>query len=114
MLGTVAVTVLRPMPDGRDRFNNETYGEPVREVVDGVLVAPDDTSDMAASRPHGTSETLVLHFPKAYTASLRGCSVEIPAPWSETYRVVGNPMPYMDENTPTPWNRPVRVEGANG
>lgn len=114
MLGTVAVTVIRPSVSGRDRFNNDTYGQPAREVVDGVLVAPDDTAGMAANRPDGTSTVLVLHFPKTYTASLRGCSVELPAPWSDTYRVIGNPMPYMDENTPTPWNRPVRVEVAHG
>lgn len=114
MLGTVSVTVLRPTEGSTDRFGNKVVGEPTREQVDGVLVAPDDTTDMAASRPHGTSATLVLHFPKTFTASLRGCLVELPAPWSDTYRVIGNPTPYMDGNTPTPWNRPVSVEVANG
>lgn len=110
----VAVTVVRPTAYMRDRFNNETYGDPVCEVVEGVLVAPDETSNMVASRPDGTSTVLTLHFPKTYTASLRGCSVELPAPWGGTYRVIGDPMPYMEENTPTPWNRPVRVEVAHG
>ena len=114
MIRGITVTVLRPNPTGRDRLNNVTYGEPTREVVENVLVAPSTTEDMEAAREHGTDTALTLHFPKAYTGDLRGCSVELPAPYSDTYRVVGVPKPYLDANCPTPWHMPVTVEVAHG
>lgn len=110
----ISVTVLRPSAPTTDRLGNEVPGEPAREVVENVLVAPGATEDMEASRPDGVTVALTLHFPKTYTASLRGCSVELAAPWAGTYRVVGDPRPYMDGNTPAPWNRPVEVEVAHG
>jgi hypothetical protein len=114
MIRGTAVTVLRPSAPTVDRLGNEVPGEPVPEVVENVLVVPGATADMEASRPAGVTVALTLHFPKAYAASLRGCSVELAAPWAGTYRVIGDPQPYMDDNTPTPWNRPVEVEVAHG
>lgn len=107
----IAVTVLRPSRSV-DRLGNEVDGEPEREPVDNVLVAPGPTADMEAARPDGVTVALTLHFPKTYTASLEGCSVEMPEPWEGTYRVIGNPMPYM--RSPGPWNRPVEVEASHG
>jgi hypothetical protein len=114
MISGTTVTVLRPTAPTVDRFNDEVPGQPDREVVENVLVVPGETAELAASRPEGARVALTLHFPKAYTASLRGCSVELAAPWAGTYRVIGDPRPYMDANTPTPWNRPVEVEVAHG
>lgn len=107
----IEVTVLRPTRT-TDRLGNEVDGEPEREQVENVLVAPGPTADMEASRPDGVTVALTLHFPKTYTASLEGCSVELPEPWEGTYRVIGNPMPYM--RSPGQWNRPVEVEMAHG
>lgn len=115
MRGTT-VTVLRPGEPTRDRFGNDVPGKPVEEPVEGVLVAPGPTSEMEASRPEGVSVAYTLHFPKTYTASLEGCSVALPEPWAneDGYRVIGDPRPYMDANTPGRWNRPVEVEAAHG
>lgn len=107
----IPVTVLRPTRT-TDRLGNEVDGKPEYETVENVLVAPGQTADMEASRPDGVTVALTLHFPKTYTASLEGCSVELPAPWAGTYRVIGNPMPYM--RSPGQWNRPVEVEDAHG
>lgn len=107
----IEVTVLRPTRT-TDRLGNEVDGEPEREQVDNVLVAPGPTADMEAARPDGVTVALTLHFPKTYTASLEGCSVELPEPWEGTYHVIGNPMPYM--RSPGQWNRPVEVEAAHG
>lgn len=107
----IEVTVLRPTRT-TDRLGNEVDGEPEREQVENVLVAPGPTADMEASRPDGVTVALTLHFPKTYTASLEGCSVELPEPWEGTYHVIGNPMPYM--RSPGQWNRPVEVEMAHG
>lgn len=114
MLTGTTVTVLRPSVVGTDRLGNPVPGEPGAEQVGNVLVAPGPTADMEASRPEGVTVAYTLHFPKAYAGSLRGCYVRLPQPWSGTYRVVGDPRPYMDENTPGSWDRPVEVEAADG
>lgn len=111
---TTTVTVHRPTVTGTDRLGNPvtTWADP--ETVSGVLVAPSVTSDMEAARPDGITVALTLHFPKGYTASLAGCEVTLPAPWSDRYRVIGEPTAYVAANTPGPWDRPVDVEVAHG
>ncbi|ACV22572.1 Uncharacterised protein [Slackia heliotrinireducens] len=97
-----------------DRLGNhvEAYAPP--EPVTGVLVAPGATADMDAGRPEGVRVALTLHFPKTWSGDLRGAKVTLGGPWAGTYRVVGEPHPYMDENCPTPWNMPVEVERHDG
>lgn len=114
MIRGAEVTVLRPGAPTRDRFGNDVPGEAVHETVSGVVIAPGATADMEASRPEGVTVAYTLHFPKTYTATLEGCSVTLPAPWGGTYRVIGDPRPYMDVNTPGKWDRPVEVEAAHG
>ena len=114
MIRGVDVTVLRPNPTGRDRLNNVTYGEPVREPVRNVLIDSPNPQDMEAARQDGVTLALTLRFPKGYSASLRGCSVELPAPYGGTYRVVGDPKPLLDANCPTQWHMDVNVEVAHG
>lgn len=114
MISGTEVAVLRPGAPTVDRFGNEVPGEPTRETVGDVLVVPGATEDMEASRPEGVTVAFTLHFPKGYEKSLEGCSVELPAPWAGAYRVVGDPRPYMDANTPTRWHMPVEVEAAHG
>lgn len=114
MIRGVTVTVKRPTEGEPDRFNNPTKGADVIEVVDDVLVSPGGTADIEAARPEGVTVDYTLHFPKGYGSSLEGCSVVLPAPWSCTCRVIGDPRPYIDANTPTRWNLPVEVEVAHG
>lgn len=114
MISGVAVAVLRPGEPATDRLGNEVAGRPSEERVDGVLVSPGATDDMEASRPEGVEVAFTLHFPKTYSKSLKGCSVRLPAPWGGTYRVVGDPRPYMAANTPTRWHMPVEVEASHG
>ena len=114
MIKGATVTVSAPNATGTDRFGEPTYGDPVTTTVDNVLVVPGATSDLEASRPEGVTVAYTLHFPKSFTDDLRGCTVTLPAPWAGEYRVVGEPGPYMDENTPTPWHMPVEVEVCRG
>lgn len=112
MLG-VQVTVKSPVQGQPDRFGNATYTY-TSSTVDDVLVAPGATSDLEASRPEGVTVAYTLHFPKTFTGSLEGCIVTLPAPWAGDYRVIGDPKPYIDANTPTRWHTPVEVEAAHG
>lgn len=115
MISGTTVTVLRPTVTGTDRFNAPTYGTPTEETVVNVLIGLPTTADLEAGRPFGITVEYTLHFPKTYTASLEGCEVVLPAKYgSDPYAVVGDPRPLMDENTPTPWNRPVMVGRAHG
>ena len=113
MIRGVQVTVNRPSAETRDEYNNAVFAY-TPETVDNVLVAPGATDLLAASRPEGVQVAYTLHFPKTYTETLEGCTVTLPAPWSGTYRVLGDPKPYIGANTPTDWNRPVEVKAAHG
>lgn len=116
MISGTTVTVLRPGEPTTDRFNNNVPGVPVRTEVHDVLVAAPTTDEMEAARASGVTLAYTLHFPKSFTAPLRGCTVELPEPWANGrgYRVVGDPRPYMDANTPTRWHMPVNLEAADG
>lgn len=113
MIKGVTVTVKTPVAGAADRFGNATYTY-TSETVANVLVAPGATRDLDAARPEGVTVAYTLHFPKSFTASLEGCIVTLPAPWAGDYRVIGDPKPYIDANTPTPWHLPAEVEAAHG
>ena len=113
MIRGVPVTVTRKVKASVDRLNNATFTTST-ETVDDVLVSPGSTDDLEASRPEGVTVDYTLHFPRTYHAPLDGCEITLPAPWSGTYRVIGDPRPYIDANTPTRWDRPVEVEAAHG
>ena len=114
MIKGQTVTVVAPNATGTDRFGEPTFGKPTETEVSNVLVVPGATLDLEAARPDGVTVALTLHFPKTYSGDLRGCEVVLTGQYAGTYRIVGEPYPYMDENTPTPWNRPVEVEAAHG
>lgn len=113
MISGETVTVRTPTYGAVDRFGNATQTWE-SSTVDNVLIEPRSTLALEASRPEGVEVAYTLHFPKTFTGSLEGCEIILPAPWAGTYRVIGNPGPYMNANTPTPWNRTVEVERAHG
>jgi hypothetical protein len=111
------VIVHRPVVVGTDPIGVPVRGEPERDVVEGVLVAPAGGTPTAqsagAGRERRSQAALELHFPSGYDASLLDCTVDLPAPWGEGWRVVGDPMPYDPGLVPGPWNRPVEVVRTN-
>ena len=114
MIRGTSVTVITPNYDGTDRFGEPIAATPTRATVDNVLVSPGATDDLEAAREDGVTVALTLHFPKSFTGDLRGCEVELSGQFAGTYRVIGEPKPYMDENTPTAWHMPVEVEACHG
>ena len=117
MISGATVTVITPGEPTVDRLGNRVPGAPTSVDVADVLIDAPTTDDMEAARAEGVTLAYTLHFPKGFTASLRGCTVMLPEPWDNDgrgYRVKGDPRPYMDANTPTRWNRQVEVEAAHG
>ena len=114
MISGQSVTVLTPNTDGTDRLGEPIYIEPTETTVENVLIVPGATADLEASRPDGVTVALTLHFPKTFSGDLRGCSVVITGDYAGTYRVIGEPYPYMVVNTPTSWYMPVEVEAVHG
>lgn len=111
MISGMEVEVVRRTMTGRDEMGEPIFSES-HEPVGNVLVTPSSTDEMdETNRAFGISCELTLHFPKDYTASLEGCSVIV---YGDEYRVLGDPQPYMPENTPTPWNREAKVARADG
>lgn len=109
LIPTEPVIVLRPTVE-RDDLGEPVFGEPTRENV-SCVVCPGATSNMDATRPEDVTVAFTLHFPKTYTGSLRGCSVEVRG---EAYDVVGDPQRTTDAATPDPWNLAVEVTRADG
>lgn len=108
---TIDVVVLRPEMIGIDDFNAKVY-EWIEEPDEIEIIAtPGASTELDSSRPDGVVVSWTLHFPKTYTSSLKGCRVRV---YGIEYKVVGDPQPYMPENTPGVFNRPVEVEAIYG
>ena len=122
MIRGVSVTVRHPVigttggAEITDRFGNPVFSAPTEETVANVLVSPGGTSDLGASRPDGVSVDYTLHFPREIAATLEGCTVILPAPWSITCRVIGLPPIYDSQNMPPAFRgyAPVECEVAHG
>ena len=111
MIRGETVIVVHKVKAGMDAFHVPTYTFET-ETVPNVLVSPASTDDLEAiARPEGDTVALALHFPKTYTASLRGSLVEVRG---RRYEIQGDPQSYMDENTPGAWNRPVTATLVEG
>lgn len=96
---------------GTDAFNNPTYTETQVEVED-CLVAP--ITEPATAREQQAMEQsrdqVRVHFPKTFTDSLAHASFV----WGgKTFVLDSDSVPFMNENTPTRWNRYVRAESVN-
>ena len=113
MIRGVTVQVNRPYQSSTDRFNNVVYGM-TGESIGNVLIHSGSSEDLDASRPEGVSVEYTLRLPNTFYGSLEGCSVELPAPWSGTFDVIGDITYLIPENTPTHWNGVVEVGHAHG
>lgn len=109
------VTVLRPVPGAVDPFGAPTVASVSREDVENVLVSQPSTDAIEqTTRQYGAACELTLNFPKTYTEPLRGCSIEMPAPWSGVFEVIGEPIPLQPDLCPDERNRDVHVRRVDG
>lgn len=107
------VRVCRPDKGAADPFGKpaETYDWESAEAVPNVLIAPGATADLDETRPEGVEVSYSLYFPKSYSASLKGCRVEV---YGERFDVVGDPRPYPAHLTPGDWNTVAEVARTDG
>lgn len=107
-----AVTVISDVDTGERDGGNAPIYSTVETDVENVLVAPGPRHDVTESnRPDGVDVVYNLHFPKAFTGSLRGARVRVRG---VEFHVIGDPQAYQNDLTPTPWNRPVEVARRAG
>ena len=92
------VKLLVPTGGKADRFGAQVT-EYIEETVAGVL------------RPNGRKVDMTFHWPRGHARSLAGCIVEFDG---RRYRVIGDPAPYIDGNTPGPFDRTVETEAVDG
>lgn len=79
--------------------------------IDNVLIEPKNQVDVSFTDTDTDPIAYRLHIPKSFVCSTSYTSLsharcEI---FGDTYRVLGNPKPYMEDNTPTEWIMPVDV-----
>ena len=105
------ITVKTFEATGKDPFGSDVFAD-VESVVDNVLYSPGASSDVTESnRPSGAKVAYTLHFPKTFSGSLAGAKLLIEGEW---YDVIGDPKPYMIENTPGDWWMTVEAGVVNG
>lgn len=110
LISGTQVTVTRRVPDGTDRYNAPTYATEEEAVAD-VLPQPGSAEDLDEGRPEGVRVDMTFHFPKGYGRSLRGCTISYAG---RSYRVIGDPQPYLEADTPGPWSMAVETEAVDG
>lgn len=103
------VTVISPSTDLDD------LGEPISTTLTvtevQVIVQPGSTESLDETRPEGVSVEYTLHFPKTWTAPLRGCFCLVRG---DRFAVIGDPKPYTPANTPGGYNLTVEVTRTDG
>ena len=111
-LGLVATerVVIRTREPAYDDLR-EPIGETVTETPVDAVVCPGATSDLDATRPDGVTVSYTVHLPKGWAVPLRGAEAVVRG---ETFRVVGDPMPYAPANVPGAYSTPVEVTRADG
>ncbi|MCD8211913.1 MAG: hypothetical protein LUC17_02680 [Oscillospiraceae bacterium] len=113
MIQGETATLYRKVSTGTDEM-----GEPIvewaAEELDNVLFSQayeNENYIIDGTRPDGTIDTATLHVPKTFTDSLKNCEIEVQgARWT----VIGDGKGYMPENTPGPWNRPIKLRRVDG
>lgn len=106
---TVTVSLLELGDDDRLGIKAHTHAEPV--AVPNVVVVPSTMDDAAYQRPDGVRIVYTLHFPRGYSADLRGALVTVRG---DVCKVVGEPRSYTESNVRGPWTMPVQVAMSDG
>lgn len=110
----VTITLKVKTKTGDDDFGQPVYTETDTEIHD-VLVGEPSTEDIQnAITSYGKRVAYTLAIPKGDTNTWCKCKVALPAPWSETFNVIGDAVMGIEENIPLRWNKKVYLERLDG
>ena len=110
----VTVTLKSKTKTGVDDFGQPVYTETNVEVADVLIGEPDAEDIQTAITEYGKRIAYTLAIPKGDTNTWYKCQVTLPAPWSETFNVIGDAIMGIEENIPLRWNKKVHIERLNG
>lgn len=112
MIG-MTLSFTKKVPTGaKDSFNNPVYSTQTVEVSDCLVAPPTEPYDRVESAALDRDITMVrVHLPKTDSADVSDSEFMYDG---EKFRVIGRPVKFMAENTPTRWNRYIKAESING
>ena len=111
---TVTVTLKSKTQTGTDDFGQPIWTD--KDVpVDGCLVGEPSTTDIQnAITNYGAHIAYTISLPKGDANVWKGAKVVLPAPWSNTFNVIGDATEGIEANIPLRWNRKVHLERLEG
>ena len=106
------ITFIKEVAGAPDAMNNPTYTTE-NIVIDDCLVAP--ITEPASAREQQAMEQskdqVRVHIPKTDDTDVGNSSFVYDG---KTFRLDSSSVKFMDDNTPTRWNRYFRAESING
>jgi len=110
----VTVTLKSKTQTGTDGFGQPTYTT-TDITVEDVLVGEPSTTDIENTMTmYGKRIAYTLAIPKGDANVWAKSEVVLPAPWSMTFKVIGDVTEGIEENIPLRWNRKVHLERLEG
>lgn len=108
----ITLSFKKKVENGTDDFNNATYETQTIDIDNCLIAQVTEPIDRVESAALERNVTVVrIHLPKADDRDVSNSTVIYNG---ETFRVIGRPVAFMPENTPTDWNRYMRAEAVNG
>ena len=112
MIGMTLSFTKRVATGAKDSFNNPVYSDTTFSIDDCLVAPPTEPIDRVESAALDRDSTVVrVHLPKADERDVSDSTFQYDG---LQFRVIGKPVKFMNENTPTRWNRYLRAEAVNG
>lgn len=110
---TIVLEFTKRVPTGqRNKLNEPIYSEETFTVSDCLIAPITEPLDRVESAALDRDVAIVrIHLPKSDSTDISDSTVSY---GGQKWRVVGKPVAFMNDNTPTIWNRYVRAEAING
>lgn len=110
---TIVLDFKKRVPTGaKNKLNDPVYSEQTFSVAGCLVAPPQEPFDRVESAALDRDITIVrVHMPKSDATDISDSTFDY---GGETFRVIGKPVAFMLENTPTQWNRYVKAEAIHG
>lgn len=108
----ITITFTKLVADGVDDLNNPTYTTEDIEIEDCLVAPIVEPQNAREQQAYDQSRDQVrVHLPKATTEDVSSSTFVYD---SKTFTVDSDSVIFIEENTPTRWNRYFRAECMNG